>query len=672
MATTDWMVGVDWEGKGFPAVQYSASDQTNDLRTWIPQHWDYDNISYEVSVGSPETIPIAPMPFGRDAIRYEMSSGSQLDIFRDSGVYQITTTNTRHYMVVYWYRMISQDTSGGANVTTPTLYSNSGATLKVTGAALGQSTTWTKASLTFQATASDNLEMRVTKNAALSTIIYEFSGFMVIEHTSAPSVPSGYNSGGSLDAYDNLYARGDVKYMEFEGGLRPYEVAAGEKKLGLILNNNHKRYSPDYTSSPLYGYMKPGRVVVVYATAAAMLRHQYTGYLDLIAPIPGKADAQTAKLTTTNLVSILNRHPVSQQQQEGKTIAGLIRTELLLFDERLGDLCDLNDTLQSDFTADYYGDNSQGEEETGMSLWTAFAELSEAEGGKLYIGKDGVVNLRARSWDVSAVANAADATYSNVGKLTYMPTASRITTRVSVKVYPRQVGASATTTLWTLRQSFVIPAGQTRRFRAKYRNNRVPCGAKDVAEPTGADYVTAGGSPVLTFTAGGEDAMIEIDNSAGVTDCTVSTMVIKGRTIQTDDPSELVYENDYLVSVYGYHDLRLDLKAFSDIEDAQDLIDYVFPTLSLERGEITSIQIMNEDNGTDNEGQLTFDVGDQLSISDTQLGISNLFYNIVGWKHQIDPQTRTHITTYYLEIALKQTFWVLGVSRLGLETRLGR
>lgn len=670
---TDWKVGVDWEGKGFPCVDYSASDQTNDLRTWIANHWDYTNINYEVNFGSPEVVPLPPYPFGRDAIRYGLINTSQLDIFREGGVYQITTTNARYYMVVFWYRMISQDTTGGANVVTPYLYSNSGATLKVTGSALGTSTNWTKVSMTFQATASDNLEMRISNATGVgSSIIYEFSGIMVIEHTSTITAPAGYNSGGSLDPYDNLIAQRDVKYMEWEGGLKPYEVAAGEKKAGFLLNNNHKRYSPDNSASPLYGYMKPGRVVVIYAPYFSVTTHQYTGYLDLLTPVPGKADAQTARLVTTNLVTILNCHPISQRQQESKDIAALMYNELVLFNERLADLTALNDTMNSQFTADYYGDNSQGEADTGMSIWMAFAELAEAEQGKLYIDKRGIPYFRYREWDLSAAANPANATYTNVGKLTYAPAASRITTRLSVKVYPRQIGSTATTTLWTLRQNFVIPAGKTRTFRCKYRNNRVPCGAKDVATPAGADYVTAGGSPVLTFDAGADDAVVTIDNTAGGTNCTVSTLVIKGRTIQVDDASELVHQNDYLVDTYGYHDMRLDLKAFSDLEDAQDLIDFIFPTLSLDRGEITSIQIVNEDNGTDNHAQLGLDVAHQLSITDTQLGITSQFYNIVGWKHQVDPQSRSHITTYYLEVALKQTFWVLGVSRLGLDTRLGR
>lgn len=673
---TGWLVGVDWKGKGFPCAQYSLSTGVNDLGDWIPEHWDYTNIldNYPAIPTVDGPVPIAPMPFGRDAFRFAFSSSSQWHIFTDDATYPITTVNAHYYRVVFWYRMIEQDTSGGANVVTPYLVRSNGATVVDTGAALGQSTSWTQASMQYQqgALGIKNVILRFAKNAALSSITYEFSGLMIIDDVITIPVPGGYASGDPLDTYDELVVQPDVKFLEFEGGLKPYEVAAGEKKAQVLLDNTDRRYSPDYASSPIYGYMKPGRVVVIYDTSTGVVRHQYTGYLDTLTADPGKAASQSAKLTTTNLVSILNRSPISLAQQEGKDIAALMLTELLLYDERLATLAYLNDTMNSQFTADYYGDNSQGEDGTGMSMWTAFAELAEAEQGKLYINKQGIPHLRYREWDLSSAANPANATYSNVGKLTYAPSAARIVTRLSVKVYPRQIGASATTTLWTLRSNIIIPAGKTRTFRCKYRDSRVPCGAKDVATPTGADYVTAGGSPSLTFTPGADDAVVTIDNTAGGTDCTVSVLVIKGRTIKTDDPGELVYQNDYLVETYGYHDMRLDLKAFSDIEDAQDLIDFIFPTLSLDRGEITSIQIVTEDNGTDNQTQLSLDVASQLSITDTQLGLTSQFYNVVGWKHQVDPKSRSHITTLYLEVAIKQTFWQIGVSRLGLETRLGR
>lgn len=665
-----WKMGVDWHGTGVACLDCLATDQLNDIAektgNTLSSAMDYSR--YTVGGTTvPDIVPIMK-PFGRDAFRVTFTGSDTFKLFDDYA----TVVNTRHYALVWWYRMIEQDTSGGANTTTPTIYVQTDTVLKATGTALAKTSTWTQGSMTFTGSGTDvNLKLRFTHTAAGgSYIVYDISGLMLIEHTSAFSVPTGFNDGSLISQYDSLTNAGDVLDASWEIGCNSYDTISGEKKATLILNNNHKRYSPDNASSPLYGYMLPKRPVLIYYDDTAY----YTGYLDLVTPTFGIAGEQIAKLTATNLVSILNRHPANLTQQESKTVAQLIHNELTNFDSRLAEATDFADSLNSDVTSAYYGDNSQGSGQN-ITLWVAFAELAEVEHGLLYIDPDGVVTLLPRSYDKSTSTIAADATFSGTAlNLNYLPASARMTTRILIKTYPREVGASGTDTLWTLRRNITIPAGQSYTFGAKYRDSttRQEVGAKDVVTPTGADYTITGGSPSLTFTAYGEKAVIEIDNSAGTTDAVLSVMVIKGRKISTFDSAELIYQDDYLIETYSYRDFSLDLKALDDIGAATALAKYIFPTLSLERGEVKQITIMNADNGTDNATNLALGVGDLISITDTQLGISGLFYIIVGYKHQLDVRGKSHISTYNLEIAKKQTYWILGVSRLGLETVLGR
>lgn len=661
-----WRVGYDSNGDGIACIDMASGDVLNSLYgIYGSDHTDYTNIP---NAGVTPTIVPMIRPFGRDAFRFELGSGDSFTIFDNLA----TTLNTRHYAVVFWYRMISQENDAGVNVTTPYIYSNGGLNLEATGSALGQSTDWTQASISFQPAASTNLRLRLTKNViALTSIIYEISGLMILSDTVAVPVPTGYNAGATTDQYDLLNSSQDnrVLDLQWEGGLKSYDTIAGEKKAIVLLSNTDKRFSPDNASSPLYGELAPGRVFLIYYGDEP----QYTGYTDLLTPEWGVAGSQTALWRTTNLVSILKRNETSLEAVATKFPHNIISAELLRYDLRLYYMAFYNDTLNSEIVIPYYGDNGGGGGNRQPSLWTAFEDLADTEWGKLYISKAGIVTLLPRSWDVSSAGGAVALTLDNTAyDIRYTPTAARIITKMNLKIYPREVGGG-TSTLWTLRKAQTIPAGETTKFVARYKDsNKQPVGATGVITPAGADYVTAGGSPTLTFTPYGELAVVEIDNSAGATDCTLSTMVIKGTALSTFEAIELTYENEYLMELYGKREASFDMKGFDSLRDAKTFAKFVFPTLALERGEITDCTIMSEDNGTDNATQIALDVGSQVSISDDQLGITDWVYNVVGYKHRLDPAAKSHTTTLQLEIAHQQTFWILGVSRLGLETRLGR
>lgn len=671
-------IGVDWNGDGIAAIGYTAGDFLNTLDNWYPDHTDYTTLDYSAAGAS--TVSIVPIitPYGQDALRFAIQATTDHGyIYKDGATYGVTTTNNRYYRILFWYRFVSETGGSFPAEITPFLYTNSNADLEISGSAFNKTGEWTRVEMTLLATSSDNLNLRLQATAVTgNTITYDITGLYIHERVNEPAagVPLGYNSGDTLDAYDNLTE--EAKEIEWSGGGDPYIGASGEKRAIVLLKNNHPaseggpRYSPDNTTSPLYGYMLPNRHFLIWWDDEIL----YQGYTDTIEPTPFMAGDQEAVLEATNLVAILNKYKVLLEAYFSSTADVIIAAELAKYSQRVADYAYYNsklDTGQTTFI--YYGDNSQQSELTPampLSLWTIFSELAEAERGKVFVDKDGAVRFMNRYWNADPTIGL---TLDNTAQdIVYTSAGVALINRVVVKAYPRVEGASGTAILWQLEKNMRVKPGRVRKFKTKYIDQATEkfCGGKEVVTPTGADYVTSGGSPVLTFTPGGEEAEVAIDNTAGSDDCLLTTFVVRGRKIKTLNPIEIYAEDEELIALYGLREIYLDLKALDNADDANDLAVWELAQRSHLTGLISAVSIMRESNGTDNLAQLTLGAGDTISLADAQLGIDGL-YTIIGYDHTIIKRSRAHHTTFYLERALAQSFWILGTSELGTETILG-
>jgi len=83
----------------------------------------------------------------------------------------------------------------------------------------------------------------------------------------------------------------------------------------IVLDNSSKRFSPVYTSGPLYGKLRPWLPMKVTGTVSSSTYNIYTGYISRISCMPN-AQKQEAVLYCTDGMDLLARQVARQQNNE--------------------------------------------------------------------------------------------------------------------------------------------------------------------------------------------------------------------------------------------------------------------------------------------------------------------------------------------------------------------
>jgi len=247
-------------------------------------------------------------------------------------------------------------------------------------------------------------------------------------------------------------------------------------KLTAVLNNDDGKYSPDNTSSPLTGKIKPGLSIKLTGGQGESFPYsfpftfdestQWVGRLERIMPSPSSTSLKTAKLEAFGVLGYLNDFIPNIETQTDK------RT-----DEAIDAVLDAVSWPAAD--------RELAEGETTMSkFWVRGKKTIEAlripeetESGFLYETKDGKIGFQSRLTRLSSPFNTSQATFSDASDATntYMSIQqvdplSTIANHIEASSRNYTTGAAAV--LWTLPEtgadSPLLTAGASRTFIAKY------------------------------------------------------------------------------------------------------------------------------------------------------------------------------------------------------------
>lgn len=125
--------------------------------------------------------------------------------------------------------------------------------------------------------------------------------------------------------YDNVSAyHRDIPSIQ-KGISDPMGVIADVGKMTLMLDNRDRRFSPEYTSSPIYGKMLPGKPILVTATEGATTWTVFYGYVDDFTPTTGRYKERACKVTASDLMAKLQKPKVALPLQQNITSDQLIK-----------------------------------------------------------------------------------------------------------------------------------------------------------------------------------------------------------------------------------------------------------------------------------------------------------------------------------------------------------
>jgi len=248
---------------------------------------------------------------------------------------------------------------------------------------------------------------------------------------------------------------------------------------------------------------------------------------------------------------------------------------------------------------------------------------------------------------------------------------SLYTNTVRVRVNPRQTGSSET--LWELDSDITVQAGQTETYWLALRRPNGQYASSSALTPSGATY--SSGTMTITVDEYGGRAKLTLDNSAGVIPAVLTGLTVAGAPQIKQNAIEYSVSADSAdLAQYGRYELAVNIDALTTGNDALDIANYELARRNTFAGDVLSVSYKHASDGADNYHQYMWEIGDRITLTADEL-YHEKDYFIIGEEHTLSASEKWfHETTFYLEPAETNAFWLIGVAgfgEIGETTKLG-
>lgn len=457
-----------------------------------------------------------------------------------------------------------------------------------------------------------------------------------------------------------------IRSFDFMVGCRTWQTMSDDNAMSITLSNSDQKYSPENTSSVLYGYMKPNKTIKITFDSRVMYVGVITEY-EVTPLLFGERVARLHCKSIKTLMDLADVYPVLYEDVTadyvierllmevaappanlGYWILGITGKSELGITTRLGSLEDVADLQSGTVTLPYVGDNIQGADNNALvfgyqggltrgqvstSAWMLIRDMVEIERGRFFFNEQGQATFWNRSYLQDKVVTDYTILNTQQDGSQYITPYKDFYNVVEVQYSPRTESETATELLWSTPSNIVLQPGENRTIFANYENN---VGAKDVATPSGADFVVSEGSAsVAAFTPGAQRAEMLIQNLSASLPATITALNVRGRTIVTNTATYRGVDADSVREVGFERPLQIKARALDTHEAARDLADFELRRRAILQGYYQQIVFRNKKPTADTDQIIAMSIGDRINLQDTQLS-HNLDYHIVGTRYDVD------------------------------------
>lgn len=473
---------------------------------------------------------------------------------------------------------------------------------------------------------------------AISGDVY-VAGPMIVAGASLPQ----YLNCGTDSQYENIsdYV---LRANWSSGFVRPYQYVAGLGQASLTLSNTDKRFSPEYSSGPLYGNFVANRVVKINSETTEL----WGGFVDTWMPQAGTNYDQQCVLKATDGMKFLHDTEIFPDLQTAQPPYALVQHILEKVKENAPELFSLYEFLPDDLenieveTVPYFFDQTPNEgEESGRQPVDLLEEIFVGIQAKFWITRNGGVNYKGPAEDGGAVA----ATFDNTAISIDYQWAQNVINECTVHAYPRTYGDFGK--LWRLEDTpFTVDAGATEYIRAYYTDATTGrrCGAD--ATTVVLDNLSYSGANTVA-TLNDIDAMsaeIKVVNSGGSSQDVLSAR-LRGNSLRARESIARTRSDATSIAANGRRGEVIDSKWVAKGKWAKRLAQFRIDRFKDARGEVVSLT-----------GRYDVDsqfadcwIGRKINVQDDQLA-HNADYIVIGEDHRWSVGDE-HWTKLYLERA---------------------
>lgn len=553
---------------------------------------------------------------------------------------------------------------------------------------------WQQVSVTFTpASAPITAGFLIHKSSDATDMDFQATGFMIVEGSTAPS---GFNTGTSTDLYDNISQH--VTAFDTQIGRDKWTNSLPSEGIAHIhLNNESRRYSPEYSGSPLYGSMLARLLLTVDVQHTSIGSYAwerlYAGWISEYTPTYGKNRNHQAVITAEQGMFRLNNMPFRANVSGDTTADVLIRQiiksgfmsaatpyQVLLNRARLGASYFVDESTIMSLETGVSTLSPTGEDWNGDNTPAAKAlrDIMDVEEGFFWISRTGVIYFFNRFHFTTTIpslavnAGAAPVTnasysygkyYYNQVKVDYKPPSNRVgviwQTRDAVKVRYTRPGHISTVPV-----KFEYEEGKKMTVSAVNPFD----GSTDASTFTA---VTAGGADrssqiSVTFSAlENGQGKIYIKNTRR--EIVFVSVTLRGTIVETygGQTVEVVSEDEIRG---GVAELKRSPKIIHEEDEALNLASHLLSVYQEPFGLFENITLKNKDDIA-LEYVLGLPIGTYISLNEYQTGHTG-DYVIIGERYDWKPGELTVKYSLYPQFRAGD-YWICGESTIGVDTYAG-
>lgn len=491
-----------------------------------------------------------------------------------------------------------------------------------------------------------------------------------------------WNDDGDFnDAGEDITA--DVLNVIWRLGMdKPYASHAAPISAQITCRSPTRAYSPEYTANDL----TPGKPIRIQSNDGVTTRTHFTGVIARVEPTPGTQGERLAVIYACGPEMELDTQRVllgiQLDKRADQVIDAVLRQTRLRYP-----------ALNPYMIIGVSGHNVVGTHrlfglplttslETGKSVFVYVADtwldgltanavidlMAGSERGRFFINRSGTALFYNRHHTLVNTTSAA--TFSdNMDGLDYVYGADVIN-RVRARFIPRSIGTSGSI-LWESENAIRVDPGQTRQVTARYRDTDLrPIGALTVLPlERGVDYsanslatglgLDRTADVVVSVNAAASAAIIEFRNNTSTTYYIQPGLRLRGTPILQPDPLLIEHSDSTSITFYGLHESELNFAALTSYDEADQIARYELARRAQPRGTVRSMTL----SGTLHQAQiLARTLFDRITIHESQTDHSADYF-IVAEEHTVDLGGKRHHTTWLLEPADSDVYFIIGLHK---------
>ncbi|HML40347.1 MAG TPA: hypothetical protein PKD23_06675 [Bellilinea sp.] len=281
------------------------------------------------------------------------------------------------------------------------------------------------------------------------------------------------------------------------------------------------------------------------------------------------------------------------------------------------------------------------------------------DGGRIVLNEATTVNFDNRAMDMDVVHGAL------------------LANAVKIKSYPRRMD-TATAVLYSISEPISLASGETKTFRAAYRDPnglaKSVNGRSMIAPAATTDYLlntakNGSGTNVtasLTVNAVYDSSGIDysLSNGSAATGY-VTHLQARGLGIYIYEPVEIVTQDSASILAYEYSELTIDQKYQNDVYASASVGQVMLEQYKMPRSQARTVSF--QANAADDLMQafLYHDIGDLIHLAESQSGI-DAYYYIQAVEYQLKAAgIITYTWTLAEALSLREVYWELGTAGRG-------